>query len=104
MLSSITDILTPDDLRVLIETEDENSRRGSFIRVFPNSDSKKYLKYFETTRYYNLLLSEWCKKFKNIPDKGIALINLYCKRNVHLQNPAESSENQVSKFKINIKK
>ncbi len=90
--------MTPDDLRILIETEDENSRRGNFIRVFPNSDTKKYLKYFETTRYYNLLLSEWCRKFKKIPDKGIALINSYCKRNVHLQNPAESSENQVSKF------
>ena len=59
---TITDTLTPDDLRMLIETEDENVRRGNFIRVFPNVNSKKYLKFFETPRYYNLLLSEWILK------------------------------------------
>ncbi len=74
MLSTITDILTPDDLRILIETEDEFNRRGSFSRVFPNQNSKKYLKYFETTRYYNLLLSEWISKHRN-RDNGILIIS-----------------------------
>ena len=67
---TITDTLTPDDLRMLIETEDENVRRGNFIRVFPNVNSKKYLKFFETPRYYNLLLSEWILKYRNSHDKG----------------------------------
>lgn len=55
---------------MLIETEDEFTRRGNFVRVFPNSNSKKYLKYFETPRYYNILLSEWIYKYKNNHDKG----------------------------------
>jgi len=73
---TITDTLTPDDLRMLIETEDEYVRRGNFIRVFPNVNSKKYLKFFETPRYYNLLLSEWILKYRNSHDKGKNYRNL----------------------------
>ena len=69
-MSSIVDVLTPDDIRVLIETEDEFNRRGNFYRIFPNANTKKYLRFFETTRYYNLLLSEWLSKFKNNREKG----------------------------------
>lgn len=62
--------MTPDDIRVLIETEDENNRRGNFTRIFPNHNSKQYLKYFETTRYYNILNIEWIARHKNNPEKG----------------------------------
>jgi tubulin polyglutamylase TTLL4 len=70
VLSTIFDVLTPDDLRILVETEDENNRRGNFTRIFPSQTSKPYLKYFETTRYYNILLSEWIARNyrNNIPD------------------------------------
>jgi tubulin polyglutamylase TTLL4 len=93
---TITDVLTPDDLRILIETEDENVRRGNFIRVFPSVNSKKYLKFFETSRYYNLLLSEWILKYRNSHDKAISILNYHCKKKIHLENPTESSENQWS--------
>ena len=45
-LSTLFDVITPDDLRILIETEDEYARRGNFIRIFPSSNSKNYMKYF----------------------------------------------------------
>ena len=82
-------------MRILIETEDEYNRRGSFIRVFPNHQTKKYLKFFETPRYYNLLISEWLWKYRNNRDNAISILNYFCKKNVHHQNPAINQENQV---------
>ncbi len=97
-LDTITNKLTPDDIRILIETEDEYTRRGNFVRVFPTTDSKKYLRLFETPRYYNLLLHEWIRKYGNNSERGIKLLNHYCIKNVHRQNPAQFSENQVNKY------
>ena len=93
MISTIIDKLTPDDIRILVESEDEFNRRGNFIRVFPNSNTQKYLKLFETKRYYNILLGEWIKKYKGYREKAINLLNNYCKKKVHLNNPCRSSEN-----------
>ncbi|XP_028398329.1 tubulin polyglutamylase TTLL4-like isoform X2 [Dendronephthya gigantea] len=47
---TILDILTPEDMKILMETEDEYSRRGCFQRIFPSENSQKYLKYFEAPR------------------------------------------------------
>jgi tubulin polyglutamylase TTLL4 len=69
-LETITNKLTPDDIRILVETEDEYTRRGNFVRVFPTAETKKYLRLFETPRYYNLLLHEWIRKYGNNSDKG----------------------------------
>lgn len=62
--------MTPDDIRILVESEDEFNRRGNFTRIFPSQNSKQYLKYFDTTRYYNILLIEWINRFKTCPEKG----------------------------------
>ena len=88
-------MFTPDDLRVLIETEDENNRRGHFTRIFPSYNSRQYLKYFDTIRYYNILVIEWIIKYKSNHDKGLALLNSYCKKQIHTHNPTQSIENQV---------
>jgi len=62
--STILDKLTPDDLIILMETEDEFSRCGEFERMLPvSSQEKSYIKYFETPRYYDLLLDEWIKRY-----------------------------------------
>jgi hypothetical protein len=119
-ISGILDHLTPDDLRMLIETEDEYARRGNFARVFPTTDSKRYLKFFETTRYYNILLNEWLTRYGqnnrergiffsnkfipkilsclsfNLNKKGLSILNNFCLKNVHKQNPTSRSENQVN--------
>ena len=65
--------MTPDDIRVLVETEDENNRRGNFTRIFPSPNGKQYLKYFETNRYYNILTIEWMLRHKSNPEKGTEL-------------------------------
>lgn len=72
-MSSIIDILTPDDIRILIESIDEDSRKGGFQRVFPTPSTHKYLRYFENQRYYNLFLDQWCQRFNRIEAKGVSL-------------------------------
>jgi tubulin polyglutamylase TTLL4 len=67
---NILDVFTPDDIRILIETEDEFARRGSFERIFPTNQTRKYLKYFETPRYYNILLNEWITKYSRLEERG----------------------------------
>ena len=73
-MSTIIDVLTPDDLRILIESIDEDSRKGSFQRVFPTPSTHKYLGYFENQRYYNLFLDHWCQRFNRIEAKGIKIM------------------------------
>lgn len=96
---NILDILTPDDLRILVETEDEFARRGCFERIFPTYQTRKYLKYFETPRYYNLLLNEWIAKYHRMEERGIALVNTYCKKGIHIQHPATDSNHIVRQQK-----
>lgn len=68
--NAILDNLTSDDVRILIETEDEFSRRGSFHRIFPGSGTDRYMKYFNENRYYNILLNAWGNKYDEDPAKG----------------------------------
>jgi len=69
-LSTILDILTPDDIRLLIETVDEYHRRGNFQRIFPSSQSYKYLAFCEQPRYYNLLLDAWVRRYPGSNPEG----------------------------------
>ncbi|KAM9364450.1 tubulin monoglutamylase TTLL4 isoform 2-T3 [Pholidichthys leucotaenia] len=83
-LSTVLDVLTPEDIRVLVATEDELSRRGKFERIFPSPSSSRYLRFFEWPRYLNILLDQWEQKFWNNRTDGIALLKTLCKKGVHL--------------------
>lgn len=67
---TILDTLTPDDIRFLVETIDEDSRKGGFERVFPSAKSLKYKRFFEQPRYYNLLLDQWVQRYNRIEARG----------------------------------
>ncbi|XP_028971556.2 tubulin polyglutamylase TTLL4 isoform X1 [Esox lucius] len=84
LFSSILDVLTPEDVRVLADTEDELSRRGQFERVFPSNSSSRYLRFFEHPRYLNILLSQWETKYGQNKTKGINILRTLCQRGVHL--------------------
>ncbi len=62
--------ITPSDVRILIETEDEYDRRGSFTRLFPSPFGSAYLKYFMRIRYSDLLLNAWTTKYFNERQQG----------------------------------
>ncbi|NXN33242.1 TTLL4 polyglutamylase, partial [Nycticryphes semicollaris] len=81
--SSVLDILTPDDVRVLVETEDEYSRRGQFERVFPTHISMRYLRFFEQPRYFNILVTQWELKYYLNKHKGLELLKNWCAKGYH---------------------
>ncbi|NXS15037.1 TTLL4 polyglutamylase, partial [Neodrepanis coruscans] len=81
--SSVLDILTPDDVRILVETEDEYSRRGQFERVFPSHISMRYLPFFEQPRYSNILVSQWELKYYLNRHKGLELLKNWCVKGYH---------------------
>ncbi|XP_005485265.2 tubulin monoglutamylase TTLL4 isoform X1 [Zonotrichia albicollis] len=81
--SSVLDILTPDDVRVLVETEDEYSRRGQFERVFPSHISMRYLRFFEQPRYFNILVTQWELKYYSNRHKGLELLKNWCVKGYH---------------------
>ncbi|XP_032423892.1 tubulin monoglutamylase TTLL4 isoform X3 [Xiphophorus hellerii] len=83
-LSSVLDILTPEDVRVLAESEDELNRRGEFERIFPSHTSSRYLRFFECPRYLNILLDQWEQKHCNDRTKCISLLRLLCHKGIHL--------------------
>ena len=63
VMRTILDTITPDDLRILTEFEDERSRMGGFEPLFPTlSTRSQYLsKMMEPPRYYNLLIDAWLR-------------------------------------------
>lgn len=73
-LSTVLDVLTPEDVRVLAESEDELNRLGQFERVFPSPSSSRYLRFFECPRYLNVLLDQWEQKHWNNRTKGTCVL------------------------------
>ncbi len=65
------DVLTPEDVRVLAESEDELNRLGHFERVFPSPSSSRYLRFFEYPRYLNILLDQWEQKHWKHRTRGV---------------------------------
>nr|XP_020512789.2 tubulin polyglutamylase TTLL4 [Labrus bergylta] len=101
-LSSVLDVLTPDDVRVLAESEDELTRLGEFERIFPSRSSSRYLRFFEYQRYLNILLDQWEQKHWNDRTKGISQLSTLCHKGVHLgtNDPAHmwSKSSYISRF------
>lgn len=81
--SSVLDVLTPDDVRVLVEMEDEFSRRGQFERIFPSRISSRYLRFFEQPRYFNILTTQWEQKYHGNKLKGVDLLRNWCYKGFH---------------------
>ncbi|XP_055472503.1 tubulin monoglutamylase TTLL4 [Psammomys obesus] len=81
--ASVLDVLTPDDVRVLVEMEDEFSRRGQFERIFPSRFSSRYLRFFEQPRYFNILTTQWEQKYHGNKLKGVDLLRNWCYKGFH---------------------
>lgn len=82
--STVLDVLTPEDVRVLAESEDELTRKGEFERIFPCASSSRYLRFFECPRYLNILLDQWEQRHWSSRTKGINQLKTLCQRGVHL--------------------
>ncbi|KAI6654265.1 Tubulin polyglutamylase TTLL4-like [Oopsacas minuta] len=81
-MNSILETLTPDDMRMIIETEDEFTRKGSFQLVFPISQTIPHLKYFSIQRYYNLLLHAWFSNPHYKAGRGISMLREFARQGI----------------------
>uniref|UniRef100_A0A8C6RNU1 Tubulin tyrosine ligase-like family, member 4 n=1 Tax=Nannospalax galili TaxID=1026970 RepID=A0A8C6RNU1_NANGA len=89
--ASVLDVLTPDDVRVLVEMEDEFSRRGQFERIFPSRVSFRYLRFFEQPRYFNILTTQWEQKYHGNKLKGVDLLRSWCYKGFHMGVVSDSA-------------
>lgn len=89
--ASVLDVLTPDDVRVLVEMEDEFSRRGQFERIFPSRISSRYLRFFEQPRYFNILTTQWEQKYHGNKLKGVDLLRSWCYKGFHVGVVSDSA-------------
>nr|CAD7460643.1 unnamed protein product [Timema tahoe] len=86
-LDEILEELTPDDVRHLIQSEDELTQSGNFIRIFPTPDTYHYHEFFEAPRYYNMMLDAWETKYHKNRQEGINLLESLCSQRRHLVVP-----------------
>uniref|UniRef100_A0A8D2F2S3 Tubulin tyrosine ligase like 4 n=1 Tax=Theropithecus gelada TaxID=9565 RepID=A0A8D2F2S3_THEGE len=89
--ASVLDVLTPDDVRILVEMEDEFSRRGQFERIFPSHISSRYLRFFEQPRYFNILTTQWEQKYHGNKLKGVDLLRSWCYKGFHMGVVSDSA-------------
>ncbi|QQP50409.1 Tubulin polyglutamylase TTLL4 [Caligus rogercresseyi] len=90
-LEPILEKLTPDDVRWLIRSEDELHMTHKFERIFPTKDTHSYFRFFDVTRYYNLLLDAWEYKYAGDRSAGNERLIGLCKEKVHLKVPTTPS-------------
>ncbi|OCT61001.1 tubulin polyglutamylase TTLL4 isoform X2 [Xenopus laevis] len=83
LYATVLDHLTPEDVRVLVETEDELSRCGQFERIFPSPITSRYLRFFEQPRYFNILTNQWEQKYYTARERGQELLQSLCMMNYH---------------------
>ncbi|CAH8526476.1 unnamed protein product [Schistosoma intercalatum] len=87
--NEILDCLTPFDVRILISMVDEFHRAGGFHCVFPPKTSGlsiKYLSFFESPRYTNLLCIAYLQKYNQDKEKGIEMLRKICEKKIHLKS------------------
>jgi len=48
-----------EELEVIMECEDESHRKGHFEMTFPCDNMDRYMKFFSTQRYNNIILATW---------------------------------------------
>ncbi|KAK2582281.1 hypothetical protein KPH14_004624 [Odynerus spinipes] len=84
-LNDILRDLTADDIKRLIQYEDELNRLGSYQRIFPTKDTHKYFKYFTSLSYYNRLLDAWETMYDQKRDEAVQRLQELCEKKLHLR-------------------
>lgn len=56
--STLMSELSTEEKRAIRETEEENERRGRYIRIFPNANAYAYLPFFEGVRPLNKVVAD----------------------------------------------
>ncbi|CAG9567895.1 unnamed protein product [Danaus chrysippus] len=95
-LRDILSTLTPDDVRHLIQAEDELTQIDSMERVFPTKNTHKYLTFLVGPRYYNRLFDAWESRYCDYREPGIELLRNLCDIGYHLEVPPVPLKGKVT--------
>ncbi|XP_052124662.1 tubulin monoglutamylase TTLL4 isoform X2 [Frankliniella occidentalis] len=101
-LPTILNDLTADDVRHLIQYEDELTQCGRFQKIFPTTSSHTYHQFFEAPRYYNMLFDAWETKYHTNRRDGIQRLQELCEQKLHLQIPAPSTKAKCCTNPLNM--
>ena len=99
-----TDILadlTPCDVRVLLQSEEELSQTETFERIFPTEATSHYLQFTSCSNYYDNLLSSWEQKYGGAREEGISILKQCCQQKIHVEVP-QSEERMTMPHKSPI--
>ncbi|PSN35043.1 hypothetical protein C0J52_15405 [Blattella germanica] len=94
--------LTPDDVRHLIQSEDELTQVGRFMKIFPTPTTHIYHEFFEAPRYYNMLFDAWETKYSENRQEGIDLLEFHCLQKRHLTIPVPGGLTKSSVSQLSI--
>lgn len=94
-LRDILSTLTSDDVRHLIQAEDELTQCGDMERIFPTSATHRYLRFLAGPRYYNRLFDAWETRYEHNRDPGVELLRNLCSIGYHLEVPPVPLKNDV---------
>lgn len=105
-INMILSELMPDDVRHLIQAEDELERAKKFTRIFPTLKTQKYFKYFVQPRYYNMLLDAWEERYgMEIKTRkvGRKILEKCCSMLVHLRVPSHTFSRESALYEMQNK-
>lgn len=94
-LRDILSTLTPDDVRHLIQAEDELTQSEDMERIFPTKTTHHYLNYLSGPRYYNRLFDAWETRYGTNREAGLLLLRNLCDIGYHLEVPPVPLKNDV---------
>uniref|UniRef100_A0A2A4K4M1 Tubulin polyglutamylase TTLL4-like n=1 Tax=Heliothis virescens TaxID=7102 RepID=A0A2A4K4M1_HELVI len=86
-LRDILSTLTPDDVRHLVQAEDELTQAADMERIFPAPHTHRYLAFLAGPRYYNRLFDAWETRYGKNREPGLELLRNLCDIGYHLEVP-----------------
>jgi len=78
--------LTPRDVRILVQAEEELSQTKLFQRIWPTNSTHHYFKYFEALPYSEILMDSYESVYSNNRSGGQALLSDCCQKKLHLES------------------
>ncbi|GJQ80119.1 hypothetical protein Trydic_g19400 [Trypoxylus dichotomus] len=100
-LDDILVTLTGDDVRHLTQAEDELTVAGPFKKIFPTSQTHRFLHFMET-RYYNRLFDAWENRYERNRKPGIEILQGLCSHKIHLKVATASTSTKNSQSTIPV--
>lgn len=82
--------LKSDDIRSLIQAEEELSQTKGFVRLLPSIKNSMYLNFVEEPSRSDKIMAAWEEKYSDNRKQGRELINKLCQEGKHMEGVEET--------------